>query len=263
MIRRFNRFELKYLIQSAQLPALVDDIKSQMTRDPHGGESGYRVTSLYYDSADLRCYWAKRDGIKYRRKLRVRVYGESAEARQPVMVEIKQRINRTVQKRRVCLPLDEAYALCDGHPVDKPADPLDRAVLSEVELLVRLLVLQPACVISYLRQPWIGGPYDRGLRVTFDAQLSCRGPESGLAAGQPAHHFIPPDWFVLEIKADDKVPLWVTRMVSRHGLQLKRMSKYCAGLALLRGLDRATELPAMGTVDADRSQPAEMKIRSA
>jgi hypothetical protein len=242
VIRRFNRFELKYLISAALQPLLVDEIQQQMSRDPHGGDGGYRVTSLYYDSADLHCYWAKRDGIRYRRKLRLRRYGELALPGESVMVEVKQRIDRTVQKRRVDLPLETAYALCDGRSIDKPADPLDAAVVGEVELLVRLLGLQPTCVISYLRQAWLGSQYEPGLRLTFDMNLSCSGPERGLGSGLAQHRFMPADCLVLEIKADEKVPIWVSRLIARHGLQLRRMSKYCSGLSGLRGLDRGGEI---------------------
>jgi hypothetical protein len=93
--------------------------------------------------------------------------------------------------------------------------------------------------------------------------LSCRGPESGLSASQPAHYFLPPDWVVLEIKADEKVPIWVTRMVARHGLQLKRMSKYCEGLAKLRGLQRATELQKVQAEESEHAQRTEIKTMSA
>ena len=35
---------------------------------------------------------------------------------------------------------------------------------------------------------------------------------------------------VLEIKANDRVPYWLTHLVGRHNLQLTRMSKYCSSL---------------------------------
>jgi len=51
------------------------------------------------------------------------------------------------------------------------------------------------------------------------------------------HLFAPPDWCIMEVKANDAVPDWVTFMLARHGCQLRRVSKYCAGLALLAGID--------------------------
>jgi hypothetical protein len=113
MIRRFNRFELKYLVTSAQRDLLLPDIAARMVIDREGSQTGhYRVTSLYYDTDDFAFARSKREGIKYRRKVRVRIYGDRTEPDGEAMLEIKQRINRTVQKRRVAHPLPEALAIC-------------------------------------------------------------------------------------------------------------------------------------------------------
>lgn len=243
MIRRFNRFELKYIIDGAKRDAISRDLAEQMLPDPHGGRDGsYRVTSLYYDSPGVSCFWSKVEGIKYRRKVRIRTYGAYAGEDDRVMVEIKQRINRTVQKRRLVTPLDTAYALCEGNGAALFQDPEDSAVAAEVTLLARWLQLGPACVISYLRQAWVGSRYEPGLRLTFDQDLSCRGPEHGLGRGSTARSFLPPDRLIMEVKANDTVPLWVTHLLGRHGCSLHRVSKYCLGLVRLHGTDRPLDL---------------------
>jgi hypothetical protein len=235
MIRRFNRFELKYLVTAAQRDALLPELRERMTLDPEGSASGvYRVTSLYFDTQDLACFRAKLDGIKFRRKLRIRVYGDPPAGTDPLaMVEIKQRINRTVQKRRLALPLSQAYALCAGARDAPIHDARDAEVASEVEFLVRSLSLAPTCVISYVRHAFMGGAYEPGLRVTFDQALWCGGPERGLSTTERLH-FLPPDRLVLEVKANEAVPLWVVRLLARHSIPIQRFSKYCAGLAHLR-----------------------------
>lgn len=50
-----------------------------MNRDPHAGPQGYPVWSVYYDSSDLRLYWEKIEGLKFRRKLWFRRYGALGE----------------------------------------------------------------------------------------------------------------------------------------------------------------------------------------
>ena len=40
----------------------------------------------------------------------------------------------------------------------------------------------------------------------------------------------PPQYAVLEIKANDRVPYWLTHLVARNNLQLTRTSKYCTAL---------------------------------
>ncbi|MEQ9502793.1 MAG: polyphosphate polymerase domain-containing protein [Deltaproteobacteria bacterium] len=235
MKRRFNRFELKFVIDDAVAKALTEDLAVNMTLDPYGADGVYRVTSLYYDSPDFVCFRSKVEGIKYRRKVRVRTYGHAAASMDSkVALEIKQRINRTVQKRRVRTSLRAATDLIERHELPEGDDAEDREVLSEVLYLARMLHLEPACVISYLREAWIGGTYEPGLRITFDRALSVRGPDHGLLEGMRDQLFAPPDRVILEVKADEAVPLWVTRMLTRHGCQLTRVSKYCAGLARLQ-----------------------------
>jgi hypothetical protein len=242
VIRRFNRFELKYIVDTRLRDAICADLALNMRPDEHGASGSYRVTSLYYDSPDVTCFWSKIDGIKYRRKVRVRTYGSHVDdVHNDVMVEIKQRINRTVQKRRLSLPLEQAYVLCEGHGHEEISDPTDRVVASEVAFLAHRLQLRPACVITYLRQAWVGSVYEPGLRVTFDDELACRGPERGLGPGLPNHFFMPPGLAIMEVKVDETVPLWVVRTLAKHQCSLRRISKYCVGLQKLRSLDRTYE----------------------
>ncbi len=239
MIRRFNRFELKYVIRSDLRERVVEDLAAQMKPDAMGDARGwYRVTSLYYDSPDRACYRAKIEGIKYRRKVRIRTYSPSVEDdSEKVMLEIKQRINRTVQKRRLSMPLADAYAAAVGTPV-KVDGAEDQKVIDEVLFIAHSLHLEPACVISYQRQAWVGSDAELGLRVTFDQDLTCRPPDERLGPDVGAHLFMPPDMVVMEVKVNERIPLWVTRLLAKHQCPMRRMSKYCAGIAHLDQLGR-------------------------
>ncbi len=236
-IRRFNRYELKYLVRIDQVERIIRDLESMTRPDDHGGREGYRVLSLYYDSPGLDFFWAKIEGIKFRRKLRLRIYpADDNEAVTEGMVEIKQRINRTVQKRRVKLPLDQAEQLCSGFLDRNDLDALDRQVASEVQYLVQAMHLQPTCITAYRRRAFVGGLYDAGLRITFDTDVGCRVHALKVNLDAENHLFLPPDWSIMEVKANNAVPDWATSLLARHNCQLRRVSKYCAGLALARGL---------------------------
>lgn len=237
MIRRFNRYELKYLVRIDQVEGIVRDLESMTRPDAHGGREGYRVVSLYYDSPGLDFFWAKIEGIKFRRKLRLRIYpGDDIRNVSEGMVEIKQRINRTVQKRRLKLPLEQAEQLCSGSLERDALDPLDRQVASEVQYMVQAMHLEPTCITAYRRRAFIGGLYDAGLRITFDTDVGCRIHALKVNLDAENHLFLPPDWSIMEVKANNAVPDWVTSLLARHNCQLRRVSKYCAGLALARGL---------------------------
>src|SRR5690606_13253820 len=115
-IRRFNRFELKYLVTLKQAQLFKQALRAFLLPDEHGVNNGrYTLSSLYYDSPDFRCYWEKVDGIRFRRKLRIRRYVTDAPLTDDtsVFVEIKQRVDRVTQKRRIIIPYRDALRLCN------------------------------------------------------------------------------------------------------------------------------------------------------
>lgn len=256
---RFNRYEIKYLVAEKDLPRLREEFADYLDRDPMAPPAGYRVESLYYDSQDLRFYWEKIEGLKFRRKLRVRRYGEGeTTAQSPVTVEIKQRMNRVTQKRRLELPLAQALSLCDAsgsstgtrlraedlYPV---AEPRHHGLLSEIETLVDTCDLRPIAMTAYRREPYVGRDLEDGVRVTFDHAVT--GRDRDLRLGMPDtinRPLVPNDCVVMEIKADERVPLWLTDVTARCGLTVIRMSKYC------RAIDQYDVMPASATGAVDR-----------
>ena len=231
MLKRFNRFELKYVITADQHEAIARDLLVHMEPDAHGPKGAYAITSMYYDTADLAFMRAKIEGIKFRRKLRIRRYGN--DPGQPVFVEIKQRINRTTQKRRIPLGLADAYDLCADLFDREILDESDATVADEVLFLVRAMALQPICLIGYQRQAMIGGYYEPGLRVTFDHSLWTALPTNGLSTEVTRHSMIMPTFMVMEVKANEAVPMWLANLLARHHCDVRRYSKYCAGVARL------------------------------
>ena len=233
MIKRFNRYELKYIVHAKQYRRLVDDLGYFMVPDAHGDLDGfYRVISLYYDSPSLSGYWSKLDGLKFRRKLRLRIYpGANIHSVKMGFVEIKQRINRTVQKRRVILPLDQAEALCAGDEAPPGLDADDMATASEIAYMVRALNLRPKAIVSYRRRAYMGGRFEGGMRLTFDMQLQGRIHSLKVNEATKNRYFMPPDWLIMEVKVNERIPDWMVALLGKHECQLRRVSKYCAVMA--------------------------------
>lgn len=205
----------------------------------------YKVASLYYDSSDLRCYWEKIDGEKFRRKVRVRTYGEQPDS---AFVEIKQRTNLTVQKRRTELPLEAALTVMEEIESGRyrgGADP----VLDEVAFLVRSQRLAPRLVVAYNRAAYFGR-YKRDLRVTIDRNLRCRDIGLDLRRMRTKGAFIvPPTMNVVEVKFNETVPRWVCTILNRFDAQILRISKYCQGIER-RGLHLGGGARTRGAADA-------------
>lgn len=230
-IRAFNRFELKYLIGRDQIETVRRDLSDRLVTDPHSHGGSYGVWSLYYDTADLRFYWEKIDGIKFRRKLRIRHYGTPSSLANDtsVFVEIKQRINRVTQKRRLGLPYSAALRLCAGRDVPTKTTE-ETAVANEVQRLVGGLDLQPAAITGYQRLAMIGRDTDAGLRVTFDTHLRGRTSDLELHSAVVSDPVLEPTLAIVEVKVNERVPYWLTEKVARHNMQLIRISKYCTSV---------------------------------
>jgi hypothetical protein len=238
-IRKFNRFELKYVLPIKAANLLKQELGAYLEPDRYGDNVGrYGVSNLYYDSPDLRCYWEKADGLRFRRKLRIRHYetGEVFTDETPVFLEIKQRVDRVTQKRRAVLPYREALRLCNDRQIPNHA-PDDKAVIEEIFVFLWQYNLRPASIVRYGRQAFIGTDYDIGLRVTFDTSLSFQSHPLRLHEQPPGLPMLSANLVVMEIKVNERIPYWLTEMIAAHDLQMVRVSKYC------RSIEAAQNMP--------------------
>ncbi len=245
-IKEYSRYELKYVINETQRQQLAAALPDYMRPDAMGDQYGrYNITSLYYDSEDYKAYWDKIEGHKFRRKVRVRVYGNQTITPQtPCFAEIKQRLNKTLQKKRVKLPYEIAIVLCGGGEPVSGASATEQAVIEEIQYLYYTLQLRPACVVSYERQAFEGSEYDPGLRVTFDTNLKGRTHDlSLLSIGRAeSDYFVPPGWCILEVKVNYRVPYWLTELLGQYRCTLRRVSKYCTALEQSKALLQRQEI---------------------
>lgn len=244
------RYELKYLITRAQYHAVLAAITARMRPDTFGDATGaYPVTSLYFDTPDYKAFWDKLEGHKVRRKVRVRLYGHAVDGPDaPVFLEIKQRVDKRMAKRRAQLPYAQAVDLAGLEQI--VAGGADAVVVREVAYLHGALQLQPACVVTYDRLAFEGDIHVPDLRVTFDTRVRGRTRALSLLAGAGGTdvQFLPADRAILEVKVNHAAPFWLTKILSDQRCVLRRVSKYCATLeqnAVVAGRQRiVTAIPA-------------------
>lgn len=240
-IRKFNRFELKYLITLHQAERFKSALRSYLVPDAYSNNNGkYKLTSLYYDSPDLRCYWEKEYGLRFRRKLRIRQYetNEPMTEETPVFLEIKQRVDRVTQKRRVVLSYSDALRLCNDRQLPENSSE-DHATLNEMYAFIWQYNLRPVSIVRYNRQAFIGTQYDLGLRVTFDTNLSFQTHKLHIHEEPSASPMLSPNLVVMEIKVNERIPNWLTGLIADHNLNMVRISKYC------RSINTAKKTPAL------------------
>lgn len=212
-IEVFTRREQKYLITIDQYNLLLEHIMPYMQPDPFGIDGKYTVSSLYFDSKNHNIYFETKNKLDFRQKLRLRIY-DNTELDSLSFFEVKQKHNNVVNKRRMSLPLHEAYtyisAVDDGNLSRFNTSNLQ--VFREIDRFRKLYRLRPEMVVSYDRHA-IYGIDDPELRMTFDFNLRCRNQDLHLENGSSEQNFIHQDLVVVEVKINDSVPLWLTRIL--------------------------------------------------
>jgi hypothetical protein len=221
-----NRFEVKYLVGTSSLPALLSACAPYTAPDAHGDAgNGYPVFSIYWDTANRLFFWEKIEGAKDRRKLRFRRYAASDD----VFIEIKQRDDRTLQKRRVKWPVDRVERVF-GEGRVRWDELGDDPVATEVALMIDRLRLSPSVGVRYRRRA-LRGAFDPQLRITFDSRLMYRpAPVDLRRPFDTGAYIVDPRVSVMEVKFAHRPPTWLTKLVCVHGLKMVRMSKYCSAV---------------------------------
>lgn len=234
-IEIFRRREQKYLITTQQYEALIEKLSPYMRPDKFGVDGKYTVASLYFESKDRKIYFETKNKLKYRQKLRLRVY-DQANLESIAFFEVKQKHKNVVNKRRMLLPLHEAYRYI--HSTDENLNNFETSnhqVLREIDYFRSLYNLEPEMIVSYDRHA-LHHKVDADLRMTFDFNLRCRNCDLKLENGSYGELFIDRNLVVLEVKVSDSVPLWLARILQELNCEQRSASKFCTSMELLNDI---------------------------
>ena len=99
----FQRYEFKYILNKRISDQIEDEARHFMIYDDFVQKelnNQYFVRSLYYENIFSSNFYEKVDGMKIRRKYRLRTYGNSFNPKIPIFFEVKGRnLERTYKKR--------------------------------------------------------------------------------------------------------------------------------------------------------------------
>jgi len=229
----FSRYEFKYLLNAEQRAAVEAEISHFMTLDGHVHEEldgGYFVRSLYFENPAATHYYEKIDGVRVRRKFRLRTYGKEFSPDIPLYLEEKGRFIERTYKHRIAI--DPAhlslFGTSQGHQELLSLYP-------GVEVVERFFFdsvrrsLAPAVVVDYLRHPYVS-PYDMNFRMTFDSCLS--GTPSRVLHPEPSANWkaMKAGHTILEIKFFRRIPAWFHRILQAHNMRRLSISKFCESM---------------------------------
>lgn len=268
----FKRKEVKYRMDAAQAAAFRKAIDGRMEHDRYGVSD---VKSLYFDTLNHSVIARSMEKPLYKEKLRLRAYGDPADADR-VFLELKKKFKGIVYKRRIGMTYAAAKAFMAGMPYAEavgllPLDPAasdheeltrkNRQIAREIEAFIaRNEPMYGAMLIECHREafaeaadaPDPGDPIDHELRITFDydiayseyAPLNASGKlvrggrrivDSARAAGPT--RLLPKGEAIVEIKVLGSYPLWLVQVLDECGAKPSSFSKY--GAAYTRCVEEA------------------------
>lgn len=231
----FQRFEFKYYLPKNRADKLIPVLLKHMDWDPYIKNSGkdfYQVNSLYFDNASFSCFWDKESGIADRKKLRFRFYNFIENDQSPVFLEIKRKKDALVIKDRIKLQFMD----CGNDSLNQKLTNLLKEN-SQNEFLKELIwfksrnCLKPKLFITYKRKALIS-KLDNKFRVTFDYDIKAQLNKS-LALTKDKFKDVYPAGVVLELKFNNILPAWFSKLIQKYQLQRLAYSKYCNSLRVV------------------------------
>ncbi len=228
-----GRVEYKYLVPLELLSRLRGLMMPYLETDPFAlrfPERQYTVRSLYYDTSQLQYYHEKIEGIRNRKKLRIRCYDDQ----QPdsvAFLEIKRKSDASVSKDRAPLYFKNLSSLMSDGEVSRHIMDLDghEAGTDNARKFlfhINKRGLNPVVKVVYDREAFFY-KFDRSLRITFDKNLRGSLQTSIDSLFLERNMIYPlPGHFILEIKAHGLYPEWLNYLIGHFHFQLQAISKY-------------------------------------
>ncbi|MBR1457523.1 MAG: polyphosphate polymerase domain-containing protein [Oscillospiraceae bacterium] len=214
----FQRYEIKFMLDSRQRAVVEQAFAEHMLPDPHGEST---ICNVYYDTPDYRLVRQSLEKPVYKEKLRMRSYGR-ANANSEVFLELKKKYDGVVYKRRISLKEHEAAAYMAGWaPL-----PEDSQIGREIEYFRRFYrALRPAVYLCYDRSAYFSKE-DPELRATFDKNICWRKTAMQLTAAPGGEHLLLPRHSLFEVKTAGTIPLWLVEVLDAAEIRQASFSKY-------------------------------------
>jgi hypothetical protein len=236
-IEVFKRIETKYVIDEARYKHITEFLLKYMNYDEYNaGGKFYTIANIYYDTVDNHIIRTSVAKPKYKEKLRLRAYGVP-ELDTKVYLELKRKYRGIVFKRRITLPLVDAYEFIKTRKLKKFENPekklkyVQQQVYKELQHALHYYDPVPAIYLAYDRVAFFGKPQAEGgpgrdLRISFDFNVRTRRENTGLELGDHGEQLLQPGQYILELKGGGILPRWLLDYFAEHNMVRCSFSKY-------------------------------------
>ncbi len=180
---------------------------------------GYLISSLYYDDYNQSAYFDKLNGIRDRKKFRVRVYNHQSNV---IKLERKIKRDNVTEKSHIQISKVEYDTLISGDV--NFLRKMDDGVAREFFLCYRTRNLRPRVVVEYRREAFICKYGD--VRITFDTFLKAGLFQKDLFSDTYKISAIPQGHIILEVKFSGYFPDVIRNIIQINNIQWQSISKY-------------------------------------
>jgi len=234
-IQEFSRFEFKYILNEDLKEKVEKQIQYFMKYDGYVHpefNNSYFVRSLYFDSPSSFNFYEKIDGIKKRKKFRLRTYDKSF-GKSALFIEQKGRNVNRVFKHRTRIEENDVkkfYNADDFHHL--VTNYSDMKIINEFIIDTVKRKISPVVLVDYIRRPYISD-YDINFRVTFDSKIMAKASRTLFPDNDNFIHCLP-GYTILEVKFFRKIPAWFHKIILVYNLERVSVSKFVLGMKTSR-----------------------------
>ncbi len=196
----FRRIEQKYLINKEQKEKLLNKISNYIEEDIYFKSE---ISNIYFDNDNHELLIESLEKPPFKIKIRLRRYDNN----NYVFLEIKNKVNGIVGKRRIKLTFEEFYDYLNNHKTK------DSQIMKELDYYFKLFKLKPSIFVAYDRLSYKDKD-NQNLRITIDGNLRSRYNDLNLEKGSYGEKFFSSDMYIMEIKVLDAMPIWLARNLS-------------------------------------------------
>ncbi len=213
------RYEIKFIIDNSEVPILKKKLSLFMKMDEHY-DGAYFIRSVYYDDIYKSAYYEKIDGIKNRKKYRIRTYNYD---KSYISLEIKGKDNMLSYKNNCLITYDEYNCL-----IKKDFNKIqvnDRELLSNFIFDLKTKNLVPMIVVDYTREAYTYESQD--VRITFDSDVRAGNFNGDLFDNKIFTEKVFDDnSIILEVKFNDRIPTFINDIIKSTKLNKIQVSKF-------------------------------------
>lgn len=213
-----ERIELKFMLNLAEYHQLRRQLSLMMEEDPNvTHDSGYQLSSLYFDDLYDSATYDKADGVEYHKKFRIRWY-ENGNKR----LEYKIKNGNVTMKETLSLDdsLEQALITRDMKVLQLH---MDKELIKNIVVKMKLNNLKPVLYVDYFRE--VFQFQNNNIRLTFDNNIisySCFNKKQ-------KYKLLQPQEIIMEVKYRKHLPDFLRTIIFQKHYQPIPYSKYLMG----------------------------------